>query len=169
MFLNWRCLGSLTTTLSMINRSSIKNGKRTFLYPWPIQKFYCFQLFKHRNNIETESQIHHSRYGIALIPIVFIFFQHRIFFLNIFLSQRLFFCTASYGSTKWRKFHLSAYRTQFSSLPGPAALGAEVSQVFNQLFFSFSKLLVVVLGPVSVEELVSVEDAPSARFALYRI
>ena len=29
-------------------------------------------------------------------------------------------------------------------------------------FFSFSKLLVVVLGPVSVDELVSVENAPSA-------
>ena len=34
-------------------------------------------------------------------------------------------------------------------------------------FFSFSKILVVVLGPVSVDELVSVESAPSAqlRFA----
>ena len=32
---------------------------------------------------------------------------------------------------------------------------------FSQ-FFSFSKLLVVVLGPVSVDELVSVENAPSA-------
>ena len=29
-------------------------------------------------------------------------------------------------------------------------------------FFTFSKLLVIVLGPVSVDELVSVEDAPSA-------
>ena len=48
------------------------------------------------------------------------------------------------------------------------ALGAEVSQTFNQLF-SFSKLLVVVLGPVSVEELVSVEVAPSTRFARYGI
>ena len=34
-------------------------------------------------------------------------------------------------------------------------------------FFSFLKLLVVVLGPVDVEELVSVEDAPSSRFARY--
>ena len=33
---------------------------------------------------------------------------------------------------------------------------------FSQLFFSFSKLLVFVLGPVSVDELVSVENAPSA-------
>ena len=41
-----------------------------------------------------------------------------------------------------------------------------MSQIFNQLF-SFYKLLVVVLEPVSVEELVSVEDAPSARFARY--
>ena len=45
---------------------------------------------------------------------------------------------------------------------------SEVNQIFNQLF-SFSKLLVVVLGPVSVEKLVSVEDAPSARFARYGI
>ena len=37
---------------------------------------------------------------------------------------------------------------------------------FSQLFFSFSKLLVVVLGPVSVDELVSVENAPSARLRL---
>ena len=29
-----------------------------------------------------------------------------------------------------------------------------------------SELLVVVLGPVSVEELVSVEDAPSARYGI---
>ena len=29
-------------------------------------------------------------------------------------------------------------------------------------FFSFSKLLVVVLGPISVDELVSVENTPSA-------
>ena len=43
-----------------------------------------------------------------------------------------------------------------------------MNQVFNQLF-SFSKLLVVVSGPVSVEELVSVKDAPSARFARYDI
>ena len=44
----------------------------------------------------------------------------------------------------------------------------EVSQIFNQ-HFSFSKLLVVVLGPFSVEELVSVEDAPSAVFAGFGI
>ena len=36
-------------------------------------------------------------------------------------------------------------------------------------FFSVSKLLVVVSGPVDVEELVSVEGAPSARFARYGI
>ena len=35
--------------------------------------------------------------------------------------------------------------------------------------FSFSKLLVVVFGVVSVEELVSVEDALSVRFAHYKI
>ena len=39
----------------------------------------------------------------------------------------------------------------------------------NQFFFSFSKLLVVGVGPVNVEELVSVGDAPSARFARYGI
>ena len=32
----------------------------------------------------------------------------------------------------------------------------------DPLFFAFSKLLVAVLGPVSVDELVSVENAPSA-------
>ena len=38
---------------------------------------------------------------------------------------------------------------------------AKTSLKFNQ-FFSFSKLLVFVLGPVSVDELVSVGKAPSA-------
>ena len=38
---------------------------------------------------------------------------------------------------------------------------------FLSYFFSFAKLLVVVLGSVSVEELVSVEGAPSACFARY--
>ena len=41
-----------------------------------------------------------------------------------------------------------------------------MSQIFNN-FFSFPKLLVDVLGPVSVEELVCIEDAPSARFTGY--
>ena len=41
-------------------------------------------------------------------------------------------------------------------------------QIFNQLF-SFSKLMVVVSEPVGVEELVSVEDAPFARFARFGI
>ena len=41
-------------------------------------------------------------------------------------------------------------------------------QIFNQLF-SVSKLLAVVLEPVSVEELVIVEDELSARFARYGI
>ena len=35
--------------------------------------------------------------------------------------------------------------------------------------FFFAKLLVVDLGPVSVEELVSVKDAHSARFVRYGI
>ena len=39
-------------------------------------------------------------------------------------------------------------------------------QILNQLIL-FSKLLGAVFGPVSVEELVSVEDAPSARFTCY--
>ena len=38
---------------------------------------------------------------------------------------------------------------------------AITSHKFNQLF-SFSELLVVVLGPVSVDELVRVENVPSA-------
>ena len=54
------------------------------------------------------------------------------------------------------------------NLPGPTAQVSKVSQIFDQ-FFSFAKLLVVVLGPVGVEELVSVEDAPSTRFARYGI
>ena len=49
---------------------------------------------------------------------------------------------------------------------GLVALSSVLRPSFNQLF-SFSKLLVVVLGPVSVEELVSVEDALSACFARY--
>ena len=40
-------------------------------------------------------------------------------------------------------------------------------QIFNKLVFFFSKLLVVVLEPVSVQELFSVEDAPSARSIRY--
>ena len=45
---------------------------------------------------------------------------------------------------------------------------SEMNQIFNQLFL-FTKLLFVVLGPVSVDELVGVEDAPSACFARYGI
>ena len=48
----------------------------------------------------------------------------------------------------------------------PAARTSEVRQIFNQLFL-FSKSLVDVLGPVSVEQLVSVEYVPSACFAPY--
>ena len=44
----------------------------------------------------------------------------------------------------------------------PGRIHVKIVAIFNQ-FFSFSKTLVVVLGPVSVEELVSVEDALSAR------
>ena len=40
---------------------------------------------------------------------------------------------------------------------------------FLTIFFHFSKLLVVVLGLVSIKELVRVEDAPSNRFACYGI
>ena len=47
---------------------------------------------------------------------------------------------------------------------GRVARTLEVNQIFNQLF-SFSKILVVILGPVSVDELGSVENAP---FALFR-
>ena len=50
----------------------------------------------------------------------------------------------------------------------PEAYTSKVRPSFNQLF-SFSKLLDGVLGLVSVDELVSVEDAPSARFARYGI
>ena len=50
----------------------------------------------------------------------------------------------------------------------PARAHVSTEPFFNQLF-SFSKLLVVVLGPVSVEELVSVKDALFAPVARYRI
>ena len=52
-----------------------------------------------------------------------------------------------------------------SAAPCPAALSSEVLQIFNHFFF---KLLVAVLGLVSVEKLVRVEDAPPTRFARYR-
>ena len=39
---------------------------------------------------------------------------------------------------------------------------AIIAPKFSRLFFQFSKLLVVVLGPFSVHELVSVENAFSA-------
>ena len=51
---------------------------------------------------------------------------------------------------------------------GQGANTSVVMQIFNQPF-SFLKLLVAVLVLVSVEELVSVEGAPSARFARYGI
>ena len=40
-----------------------------------------------------------------------------------------------------------------------ATLPSKVLQIFSQLFILFSNLLVVVLGSVIVEELVSVEDS----------
>ena len=43
-------------------------------------------------------------------------------------------------------------------------LASEVKQIFNKLF-SFSNLMVVVLGPLSDDELVRVKDTPSAGFA----
>ena len=46
------------------------------------------------------------------------------------------------------------------------AYTSKVRPSSNQLF-SFSKLLVVVLGQVSVVGLVGVEDVPSARFSRY--
>ena len=49
-----------------------------------------------------------------------------------------------------------------------AAYTSRVRQILTK-FFSVSKSLVVVLGPVSVEEVVSVEDAPSTRFVRYGI
>ena len=52
----------------------------------------------------------------------------------------------------------------FHTFSVPVAL---LSRFFNY-FFLFSELLVVVLGPVSVEELISVEDTSSARFARCR-
>ena len=58
------------------------------------------------------------------------------------------------------------YMTKSMFLFGPKTKTWEMSQIFNQLFL-ISKLLVAVLGPVSVEEPVIVEDAASASFARY--
>ena len=52
--------------------------------------------------------------------------------------------------------------------PGPAALPSEASQIFYQPFLIF-KVTRFVSGPVSAEELASVDVAPSARFANYRM
>ena len=49
-----------------------------------------------------------------------------------------------------------------SSQTNPGRIHVKNADVFKPIF-SFSKLLVVLFVPVSVEELVSVEDAPSAR------
>ena len=64
--------------------------------------------------------------------------------------------------------------TEFSVVTSRAAGGylgtytSKVRQYFNQLI-SFSKSLVVFLRPISVEELVRVEDASSARLSRYEI
>ena len=61
--------------------------------------------------------------------------------------------------------HVNYFSDLSSSLPsGEPASQKHTGQIcpfFYQLFL-FSKLLVVVFGPVSVEELVSVENTPSA-------
>ena len=49
----------------------------------------------------------------------------------------------------------------------PGRIHVKRAPKYNRFFFSFSKLLVAVFRPVSVEELVSVEDGPYARFARY--
>ena len=49
----------------------------------------------------------------------------------------------------------------------PGRIGFKSEPNFYTIFFPFSKLLVVVLGPLGVEELVSVEDAPCTCFARY--
>ena len=46
-------------------------------------------------------------------------------------------------------------RLRYATRHGPAGCTPEVSHIFNN-FFSFEKLLVFVLGPVSVGDLVSV-------------
>ena len=55
-----------------------------------------------------------------------------------------------------------------SMMNWPGRIHVKSASKFNQLF-SVSNLLVVVLEPLSVEELVSVEDTPTARFARYGI
>ena len=51
----------------------------------------------------------------------------------------------------------------------PDAYTSKGLQNFYIFSFSFSKLLAVVFGPVSVEELVNVEDATSTLLTCYRI
>ena len=55
---------------------------------------------------------------------------------------------------------------EFNEAGVPGCAQGKDAPFFNH-FFLFSKLLVVVLGLVSVEELVRVEDAHSAPFARY--
>ena len=54
-------------------------------------------------------------------------------------------------------------------LSSPGRIHVKSAPKFNELFFSFSKLLVVVLGLVSVKDHVSIDDAPSARITRYGI
>ena len=61
-----------------------------------------------------------------------------------------------------------APQTTPSAKVTPGRIHVKIAAKLNH-FFLFSKLLVAVLGPVSVEELVSVENTPSARFAHYGI
>ena len=81
---------------------------------------------------------------------------------NVTCHGTSYLCTAC---QKWVHARCSGLARR--SLYRRDALAPEVSQIFKQLFFSFSNLPVVVMGPVSVEELASVEDAHSARFARY--
>ena len=87
------------------------------------------------------------------------------------------------GAMKWSPWHSSSdqlnlcFQLKLCAQQDPggtvakggntAGAGCAITAPKFRQLFSFSKLLVVVLGPVSVEELVSVKDAPSARFARY--
>ena len=57
-------------------------------------------------------------------------------------------------------YMLTLQMLTWDAIPGRAYVRSEPN--FKLIFFLFSKLLLVVLGPVSVDELVSVENAPFA-------
>ena len=109
--------------------------------------------------------------GIKIVPSTPQFFiKTHLFVLKLVWLEAYIFGTIK----KWTKFEILIYIltqqvscTHFSLVTHTRAHRKWGKFLTNSV--SFSKLLVVVLGPASVEELVSVEDTHSARFARYGI